>query len=196
MTSTHLIRFTQTLVLAAVVAAVAAPTVALAGSNPGKPAPDWFERYVAAHPYGHGVLDQTQAPDWFERYAASHGPAVPTDGRSPDTLDAAQATRLRLADGRSPDTLDAAGFAQTQVAPSQPSPVERIIWQEDGRRSDQRLGIGSSQQQPQTVRVVASGGFDWRDAGIGAGLATALIALLASSLLAFRVHRRHRIQTT
>ena len=98
MTLTHLIRFTQTLVLAAVVAALAAPAVALGGSNPSKPATDWFERYAAAHPYGQGTLAAAQ-------------PQL-TDGRSPDTLDAASTAQFQVADGRSPDTLDAAQAIQ------------------------------------------------------------------------------------
>lgn len=182
MTPTHLIRFTQALVLAALVAALAAPAVALGGSNPGKPAPnwferndaahpfgngtvvsiqapDWFERYAAAHPFGHGVLDTIQAPDAFERYAATHATTIVTDGRSPDTLDAATNAGLQVADGRSPDTLDAAQTAQ---------PIE----------------------------LVSPGGFDWSDAGIGAGMGAGIIALLGSLMVALMTHRRHRVQTT
>jgi hypothetical protein len=62
--------------------------------------PDWFERYVAAHPYGHDgtgpsavtvaqASRQSVVPDWFERYAAAHpygrdatGPAVATTVRA------------------------------------------------------------------------------------------------------------------
>lgn len=171
MTSTHLIRFTQTLVLAAVVAALAAPAIALASSNSGKPASDWFERNDAAHPYGQGALDQTSPLDWFERYAAAHpyGQGVPdatharavlTDGRSPDTRDAAVAAQLQVLDGRSPDTLDAA-------------------------------------QAVQPIELVSAGRFDWSDAGIGAGMGAALILLLGSSmLLLLRVHRRHNVRAT
>ena len=78
MTLTHPIRFAQALLLAAIVAALAAPAV-LGGSNAGQPAPDWIERYAAAHPFGSGaqaVLGSSDsgkpAPDWFERYAAAH----------------------------------------------------------------------------------------------------------------------------
>jgi len=40
-------------------------------------APDWFERYAAAHPYGRGIgpvsaSTATNVPDAFERYAAAH----------------------------------------------------------------------------------------------------------------------------
>lgn len=94
MTPTHLIRFTKTLVFAVLVAALAVPAIALGGSNLSKPAPDWFERYAAAHAYGQGTLAAAQ-------------PQL-TDGRSPDTLEAAAAGPLQVADGRSADTLDAA----------------------------------------------------------------------------------------
>ncbi len=98
--------------LAAVIAALAAPAVALGGSSSGKAAPDWFERYAAAHPFGNGVVDSAPAPDVFERYAATHATAVLADGRSPDTRDVAKAAQLQVVDRRSPDTLAAADAAQ------------------------------------------------------------------------------------
>ena len=143
MTLTHLIRFTQTLVLAAVVAALAAPAMALGGSNPSKPATDWFERYAAAHPYGQGTLAAAQ-------------PQL-TDGRSPDTLDAASTAQFQVADGRSPDTLDAA-------------------------------------QAIQPIELVSPGGFDWTDAGIGAGMGAGIITLLGVVAIALRTHRSRRVQ--
>src|SRR5689334_7965950 len=41
--------------------------------------------------------------------------SAPTDGRSPDTRDAADVAQLAVADGRSPDTIDAASAAQLVV---------------------------------------------------------------------------------
>ena len=73
---------------------------------------DWFERYAAAHPFGHGLAGSTPAPDVFERYAATHATTVLTDGRSPDTRDAAEAAQLRLAGGPSQKTLIAASGSQ------------------------------------------------------------------------------------
>ena len=116
-------RFAQAMVLATVVAALAAPAVALGGSNAGKQAPDWFERYVAAHPYGQGVVELA--------------PTV-RDGRSPDTLDATQTV--------------------------------------------------------QPIELVSPGGFDWTDAGIGAGMGAGIITLLGVVAIALMTHRSRRVQ--
>ena len=71
-------------------AALATPALAAGGSGAAAP-PDAFERYVAAHPYG---LDVTNIPpDAFDRYAATHAAAPLTDGRLPDTADAALSTQ-------------------------------------------------------------------------------------------------------
>lgn len=61
-------------------------------------APDWFERYAAAHPFGAGTASYSAtAPDWFERYAAHHNPTSATlDLRSPDTQDAALAAHANV----------------------------------------------------------------------------------------------------
>ena len=76
-------------------------------------------------------------------------------------------------DGRSADTLEAAGAVPLQVA--------------DGRSPDTLDAAGA----PQPVAFVQPGGFDWADAGIGAALAAALLALLTGSML-FWFHRRQR----
>jgi hypothetical protein len=112
MTPSNPIRFTQALALAVIVFALAAPAVALGSSNQSTSSRDWFERYAAAHPFGHGLAGSTPAPDVFERYAATHATTVLTDGRSPDTRDAAEAARLRLAGGPSQETLIAASGSQ------------------------------------------------------------------------------------
>src|SRR4051812_49545250 len=87
MITNTLTRLTRTMLLVAIAAELAAPTVALANSNGSLPAPDWFERYAAAHPFGPGVAESTP-PDAFERYAANHT-VVLTNGRSADTRVAA-----------------------------------------------------------------------------------------------------------
>jgi len=112
MTTSYLSRALQALALAVALAILAAPAAALAGSDSGTRAPDWFERYAAAHPFGDGVADFTQAPDVFERYAASHATALLTDGRSPDTREAANVRRVDVVDRRLPDTVDALYPAQ------------------------------------------------------------------------------------
>ena len=97
MRSTHPTRIGLALALATAVVALALPAVASAGR--AGVAPDWFERYAAAHPYGAGL-----------------GPGI--DGRSADTLDAAndaQQASLIPSDGRSPDTLEAAAAPRPVV---------------------------------------------------------------------------------
>jgi hypothetical protein len=55
------------------------------------------------------------------------------------------------------------------------SPVDRILAQERGRHNDPRLFDGAS---PPVIQVVGSAdGFDWGDAGIGAGTAVVLVLL-------------------
>jgi hypothetical protein len=108
MTLTYLSKTPQALALVAVLVTLATPAVALSGSSSGKTAPDWFERYAAAHPFG----DAAAAPDVFERFAANHATAVLNDVRSPDTRDVASGAQLRIADQRSPDTRDAAAAEQ------------------------------------------------------------------------------------
>jgi len=157
MLSTQLTRTAQMLALAAVVAVLCAPAVALGGSTKVAATPDWLERYANAHPY-----NATQTPDLIERYAAAHpfgdAPASTlADGRSPDTLDAAAGAAVKMIDGRSPDTLDAA-------------------------------------QTVQPIEIVSAGGFDWLDAGIGAGLGAALLALLGACVIALASHRRQRVR--
>jgi hypothetical protein len=180
---THPTRIGLVLTLATVVAALTIPAAASA-SRTGV-APDWFERYAAAHPYGAGLgpgidgrsadtLDAvsaartaTPAPDWFERYVAAHpygaglGPGI--DGRSADTLDAsvnARQASLLPSDGRSPDTLDAAAA-------------------------------------PRPVVFTQPGGFHWGDAGIGAGFTGGLLLALATlGTVWLRHESRRRMQTT
>ena len=94
MTMTHPIRIAQALILATIVAALVAPTLAL--GNPTTTSPR------------KGTLATSRASDWFERGVAIHARRVLTDGHSPDTVDAAAATQPRVADGRAPGSLDAA----------------------------------------------------------------------------------------
>jgi hypothetical protein len=224
MATTHLIRLAQALVLAAIIAAFAVPT-ALGGTSSGTVAPDVFERYAAAHPFGHGVFDAAQAPDVFERYAATHGPIVLTDGRSPDTRDAAEAARLELAAGGSPASDVFERYAAAHPfghgvldATTAPDVFERYAATHepavliDGRSPDTRdaaeaarlqLAGGSSSatidaaSAPQTIELVRPGGFDWGDAGIGAiGAAAMIVVIGGAMLLLVRPHRRQRVPLT
>ena len=165
MTTTDLSRFTQTLLLAAIVAALAAPAVALAGANSGYgPRDGWYTYAVSVTKSDRNAASDSNRygpRDGWYTYAVSvtnSAKALTVDGRSPDTLAAADTAQLQVADGRSPDTLDAA-------------------------------------VSPQPVAFVQPGRFDWADAGIGAATGAALIALLGSLLLLLvRSHRRQRVQ--
>jgi hypothetical protein len=65
------------------------------------------------------------------------------------------------------------------AATVQPSVVDRILAQERGRHNDPRLFEGAD---PAIVQVVGrADGFDWGDAGLGAGAAFALSLLAAGS---------------
>jgi hypothetical protein len=71
---------------------------------------------------------------------------------------------------------------------SQPSTVERIIAQEQGRRGDPRIFDSSRPAPVQIVQV--PGGFDWGDAGIGGAATLALVLLLAGGAALGRESRR------
>ena len=205
MTPNHLTRFAQALMLATIVAALAVPTVALAGVNSGYgPRDGWYtyaisvtksDRSAASESNRYGPYD-----GWYG-YALSltnSAKVLTADGRSPDTLDAAQAAQLQAIDGRSPDTIDAVSASQLQVA--------------DGRSPDTLDAVGNTQAQivdgrsPDTlnaasgyqpIETVTARSFDWADAGIGATFATMMIALIAGAMLLLgRVHRRQRVQAT
>ena len=114
--------------------------------------------------------------------ALASSPPTVRDGRSPDTLNAVYAAQTQVTDGRSPDTLDAASAAHQQ-----------LFVPTDGRSPD-TLDAASS---PQPVLSTPSSRFHWGDAGIGAGLASGLLTLLAATgALWMRRHPRHEIQTT
>ena len=83
--------------------------------------------------------------------------------------------------------------------PGQPSPIQRIIVQEDThamtllRRQVQRALSGRSPDTSAPVVVtVAAGGFDWGDAGIGSAAAVALALLCAGGAVLVRDGRRQK----
>jgi hypothetical protein len=96
---------------------------------------------------------------------ALHRAQTPSDGRSPDTIDAAvQARSARSArpgvDLRSPDTSDAALAAHS-------SPAQAVV-------------------------IVGASGFDWADAGIGGAAVFALTLLAAGGMTLVRDSRRQK----
>jgi len=71
------------------------------------------------------------------------------------------------------------------VAPSgagairHPTPIDRIIAQEDARRGDPAI-FGTNEPDPAVVRIVQRpGGFDWGAAGIGGAATLALVLIVA-----------------
>ncbi len=90
---------------------------------------------------------------------------------------------------------------RTGASQAQPTAVGRILAQERARQYDPRLcgGLAAcSSELPR--RIVAAipttgrqGGFDWADAGIGAGGAFGLALLLGGAALAVKRNRQNRL---
>ncbi|MGH2796583.1 MAG: hypothetical protein ACRDM0_02655 [Thermoleophilaceae bacterium] len=85
------------------------------------------------------------------------------------------------------------GDARADAAPTsatatqaEPTAVDRLVAQETARRSDRRVTVLGSQALPETLPAAGASGFDWRDAGIGAGFASAVALLGASAALVIR----------
>jgi hypothetical protein len=116
-------------------------------------------------------------------------PAVagPADLRSPDVRDLAPNSQpaTPAVDLRSPDSRDA-----HRVAP--PALATAVV----DRRSPDAIDLASG-RVPERVPVVSiaspEGGFDWGDAGIGAGGAVAVL-LFGLGAAMMTAHRRHRVK--
>jgi hypothetical protein len=121
---------------------------------------------------------------------ASTAGAQPSDLRTPDAIDAGQpqtTTQYTPSDVRSPDTVSA----------GQPKTTEPVVDMRTPDAKDHGEGRGTfSTPDVTVVKVVdpapTSTGFDWGDAGIGAGglLGLVLIALGATAAVAHRRHTR------
>jgi hypothetical protein len=188
MTPTNYIRLVQAAILAAIVGLCVGANAALGTPMP-RQTPDAFERYVAAHPYGSGVIDTRQAPDLFERYVSAHpyGSGVIDTGPAPDLFEryiAAHAYGSGVIDtSQAPDVFE-------RYVKSHGSMASVVV---DGRSPDTR----DAARTVQPVDIVTSGGFDWSDAGIGAAIGGGLMLLMGGSmLLLLRTHRRHDVQAT
>jgi hypothetical protein len=87
----------------------------------------------------------------------------------------------------SPGTIETAVRPDDRgVRVSPVSPVEPVVLPDD--RAGER-GPGAAPAAPTTI-LVSPDGFDWTDAGIGAGMALGLILLGSGMLLVARRHRR------
>ncbi len=137
----------------------------------------------------------------------SQAAADPTDLRSPDArtpveqISSGGPTDLRSPDARTPVTTAVTASkvvdlrsenARTPVTPTDSSP--KFV---DLRSPDAVDGPGGSRHeipvQPAIVRVstpAVDSGFQWDDAGIGAGLLFALLILPAGGYAAMAAHRR------
>lgn len=106
-----------------------------------------------------------------------------TDLRSPDTRDAAFAAQAGAArvDLRSPDTRDAGAAIKT----TSPKSLARDLRSPDAR--DWAAGdLPGRSPDTIAITVVRPGGFDWADAGIGAGAALGLVMLLGGASVLVR----------
>ena len=119
--------------------------------------------------------------------------AYPTDYRSADAIDSgmqAQQSEPTQPSGpvdlRSPDAVDGATQAQ-QSQPAEQSPAFRPV----DLRSPDAVDPRFVQATEPTIVASDSGGFDWGDAGIGAGVILGLF-LIGLSVLFTVVHHRNR----
>src|SRR6188472_3442183 len=130
--------------------------------------PSRLPRARTLRPMSHRLFTHTAAVGLAVAAVSAPVAAGSVDLRSPDAVDAARAAAVHnTQDLRSPDTRDNAAGRGTFNAP--------------------RVTVVRVAQPSQ----VTSGGFDWGDAGIGAGgvLALVLIAVGGSLMV---THRRHR----
>jgi len=189
--SPSLIWFRRLLVLAAVVAGATASAAGASGIR-ATSAPDVFERYAAAHPYGSAV-----EPDVLERYAAAH----------PYGVGAFSLGTERIVDDsfRDPapivtpagDRIVDDSFRDQPLSLAAPT-GDRIV--DDSFRdptpivtpAGDRIVDDSFRDAPTVVASPATGnGLDWGDFGIGAGAMLGL-GLLVIGLGVGTVAMRHR----
>jgi hypothetical protein len=201
-----------TLGLAVLAATGAVPAAAGAGSSSSKShqrstqatrtaaAPDAFERAVnRSGMVPPDVVDRavmrrnsanrsTAVPDAFER-AVNRSGTMP-----PDVVDRAI---MRHATEELEDVTSGGErivddwFRDNEVrsAAIEPSPVDRIIAQEQGRVRDPRLYDGADRA---VIQVVGPGdGFDWADAGLGVGAGISVVLLATLGGLALRRQMAH-----
>jgi hypothetical protein len=131
--------------------AALAPSISLGAST--NAASDWFERYVGAHPYGVGTTVTS----------GSSGQILGSVGDRSHTSTTAVKPEITTGDN--------------SIAP--PDWFERYI------------AVHPYGSLPE---LRTAGGFDWSDAGVGAGFATGLLTLLMASLIMIRRHTRQRVQ--
>src|SRR5262245_61913903 len=166
--------FKRLLVLGSVVAVAAALAAGASGAVTPSTAPDVFERYAAAHPYG-----STSLPDVLERYAAAHPYGV-------GTLAPAQGTERIVDDWfRDPASVTApVGDRIVDDSFRDPTPI--------ATPAGDRIVDDYFRDAPTAVTSTPSGnGLDWGAFGIGAGAMLGLTLLVAGLALGAVAMRHH-----
>jgi hypothetical protein len=172
--------YAKAIALTALVTALSGPTLASA-----KPAPDVFERAVAhseAKMQGYRFITDTLGGSG--RPAAAYSPYQHASGSGDARLSVPSYRFIT-------DTLGGSGRPVAAFSPYQHAwgPRDaRLAPQSYRFVTDTLGGNGGPQLQP------ASQGFDWADAGVGAGIALGTLALMAACLILAR-QLRHRPQT-
>jgi hypothetical protein len=120
--------------------------------------------------------------------------ALPSDYRSPDGVDGAiqvqqsqqaeQSPTSGPVDLRSPDAVDA-GIQVQQSQQAEQSPTSRPV----DLRSPDAVDPRFVQAAEPTIVASSGGGFDWGDAGIGAGAALGLLLIGLSVMFTVTHHR-------
>jgi hypothetical protein len=134
--STPLIWFRRLLVLGSVVAVAAALAAGASGAVTPSAAPDVFERYAAAHPYG-----SASGPDVLERYAAAHPYGVGASALGTDRIvdDSFRDPTPITTPARERIVDDYFGDAPTIVA--SPTTGNGLDWQDFGIGAGAMLGL-------------------------------------------------------
>ena len=105
---------------------------------------------------------------------------------------AAPATSAAYQDLRNPDTRDAAAASQEAAIEAQrEKPGYQDLRNPDTRHPAIESPRGGVTETPQPPEIAQSPGFDWGDAGIGAGAVLGVVLILLSVMFAV-VHRRNR----
>jgi hypothetical protein len=183
--TSSLIRLRRLIVLGSVVACAAAAAAGASGVRVTA-APDVFERYAAAHPYGSAA-----APDVFERHAAAHPNGAGTPLAAPLGTE-------RIVDDSFRDPTPVAAPSGDRIVDDSfrdPKPVATPI----ATPGVDRIVDDSFRDAPTVAPATPSGnGLDWGDFGIGAGAMlglTLLIGGLGLGAVAVR-HRGGRLETS
>ena len=216
--STPLIWFRRLLVLGSVVAVAAALAAGASGAVTPSAAPDVFERYAAAHPYG-----SASGPDVLERYAAAHpygvgASALGTDRMVDDSFrdptPIATPAGERIVDDyfrdaptvlTAPDVFERYAAAHPYGVGAAALGTDRIV--DDSFRDPtpittparERIVDDYFRDAPTIVASPTTGnGLDWQDFGIGAGAMlglTLLVTGLGLGALLLR-HRGGKLETS